>query len=208
MMKKKTEIFSLNSLTQKDKQYIADALTNGKTAIMPTDTVYGLTVFAKRDFLHFLNAVKNNPNDKPAQILCSKEYTKILAQSSPAFNAALKFWPGALTAILKASAQGKVLSGLESVGLRVPASNFLEEIFNLSHGALFASSANMHNLPTLEKQSDILAAFDGKADIIVINGDLKNKPSAVIDFTVYPPKIIRQGTLNAKDLQIFKTLTA
>ena len=208
MMKKKTEIFSLSLLTQKDKQYITNALLNGKTAILPTDTVYGLIVFAKRDFLSFLNAVKNNPNDKPAQILCSKEHAKILAQPSLSLNIALKFWPGALTAILKASTQGKVLSGLESVGLRVPESILLEELFNMSGGALFASSANMHNLPTLEKQNDIIAVFDGKADIIVINGDLKRKPSSIIDFTVYPPKIIRRGTLNAKDLQIFKTLTA
>ena len=174
---KKTEFFCLNTLTAKDKKYISVALLNGKTAILPTDTVYGLAVFAKPDFLSLLNAVKNNPQDKPAQILCSKDFAKTLAAPSPALNAALKIWPGALTAVLKSSAYGKALSRLDTVGLRVPASSFLHDFFKLCGGALYASSANMHNQPALEKQADIIAAFNGKTDIIITNGDLKNKPS-------------------------------
>ena len=204
MTMKKTKIFSLNSLTQKDKKYISDALLSGKTVLLPTDTVYGLTAFAKREFLPFLNAAKNNPQDKPAQILCSKNTAKILAEPSPALNTALKIWPGALTAILRASQAGKVLSGIDTIGLRVPSSKFLEEIFNLCGGALYASSANIHNLPTLENQTDIINVFDGKADIIVINGDLKSKPSAIIDFTLNPPKVIRYGTLTEKDLKFLE----
>lgn len=200
MMTKKTKIFNLAQITRQDKEYIAAALLNGKTAILPTDTVYGLTVFAKREFLPALNEAKNNPQDKPAQILCSKHTAQKLALPSKGLEKALNIWPAALTAVLAATPCGKALSGLDTVGLRVPDSSFLADIFKLCGGALYASSANLHNLPNLEKQADITKVFTGRVDIIVTDGDLYAKPSAVIDFTVLPPKIIRKGLLTEKIL--------
>ena len=198
---KKTEIYSLADLTETNLEHISAVLLKGGVLAAPTDTVYGLMVCAKPEFLALLNAAKNNPADKPAQILCSKEQSKTLAQDCEGLKMALQIWPGALTAILPASPKGVKLSGLKTVGLRVPASPFMESIFKLTSLPVYASSANEQSLPTLEKEEEIINFFDGKVDIIIKSGLLKAEPSAVIDFTQSPSKIIRRGALSEKDLQ-------
>ena len=60
-----------------------ELLKSGQIVALHTDTVYGLTVFAKREFLPALNEAKNNPQDKPAQILCSKHFITIRISEYP-----------------------------------------------------------------------------------------------------------------------------
>lgn len=197
-----TKIFDLNNFSGADMKILAEALRSGKTAVIPTDTVYGLIVRAERKYLPKLNAVKANPAEKPAQILCTKEQARILAARGPALDAAMDFWPGALTAVLPASPRGEILSGLPSVGLRVPAGAFMADLFKEIDSPLYASSANMHGLPPLEREETVLDIFCGKADIIIKGGFLKAKASCVADFTVSPPKIIRRGGFSDGDIEI------
>ncbi len=199
---KKTEIFALSSLKPEELSYIAKALLNGASAVIPTDTVYGLIVCGKPGFLRILNEVKKNPPEKPSQILCSWEQALLLSEDCPGLKAALKFWPGPLTAILPASCAGKKLSGLDTVGLRVPGGALAAQLFKLTNCPLYASSANMHSLPTLEKEEEVLSVFEGKADIIIKGGFLKAGPSSVIDFTCRPPQMLRRGALKDEELEI------
>ncbi len=197
-----TKIFDLKTFGKTEAAFLAEALLSGKTAVVPTDTVYGVVVCAKREYLSVLNALKENPPDKPAQILCTKAQARVLALPGPALDAALEIWPKPLTAILPASQAGKVLSGLNTVGLRVPAGKFMAELFDNAAMPLYASSANMHSLATLEREEDILDIFVGKADIIIKGGFLKAVSSCVADLSACPPKIIREGGLGEKEKQI------
>ena len=199
---KKTEIFALSSLKTEEFSYIANALLNGAAAIIPTDTVYGLVVCGKKGFLRILNEVKKNPPEKPAQILCSVEQAPLLAEPCQGLKSAIRFWPEALTAVLPASCVGKELSRIDTAGLRVPGGTLTAELFKLTNCPLYASSANMHSLPTLEREEDVISVFGGKADIIIKGGFLKAGPSSVIDFTFRPPKILRRGALKEEDLEI------
>lgn len=199
---KKTEIFALQDIGAADLEHIAKSLLSGAVVVLPTDTVYGLAVCAKPGFLKILNETKNNPAQKPAQILCSKPQARLLAEPCPGLEAALGFWPGALTAVLPASALGKTLSGFDTVGLRVPGGALVSELFKLTAAPLYASSANMHSLPTLEREEDVLSVFNGKADIIIKGGFLKAEPSCVIDFTAARPKVLRRGALKEGELEI------
>ncbi len=197
-----TKIFDLKTFSKTDMAFLAEALLSGKTAVIPTDTVYGVVVCARREYLVKLNEVKGNPPEKPAQILCSKEQAPSLALPCAALDAAMAIWPKPLTAILPASREGKILSGLNTVGLRVPAGAFMAELFDNIAMPLYASSANMHSLPTLEREEDILDIFVGKADIIIKGGFLKAASSCVADLSVSPPRIIREGGLGDKEKQI------
>ena len=197
-----TKIFDLKTFGRSETAFLAEALLSGKTAVLPTDTVYGVVVCAKREYLGALNALKENPPDKPAQILCTKAQARVLALPGPALDAALGIWPKPLTAILPASPEGKVLSGLNTVGLRVPAGGFMADLFGVMGAPLYASSANMHSLPTLEREEDILDIFSGKSDIRIKGGFLKAASSCVADLSVCPPKIIREGGLGEREKQI------
>ncbi|MCM8789511.1 MAG: L-threonylcarbamoyladenylate synthase, partial [Candidatus Omnitrophica bacterium] len=95
----------------------AGVIRNGGLVIIPTDTVYGIAanLFDKKA-LDKLYKIKQRPKDKPFSILIdNKEKIGELAFDIPssAYKLIDKFWPGALTIILRAKQGG-------SVGLRMP----------------------------------------------------------------------------------------
>lgn len=203
-MTKKTKIYNLNALPKMDYLRIINDLKEGAVAVLPTDTVYGVTVCASNaGALDKLNAVKHNPSDKPAQVLCTLEQAANLAAADDKFNAvANKFWPGALTVVAKSSAAGaQILSGCPTIGLRVPDSVFMLGIMEALQSPLLASSANMHTAPVCATEKEILEVFDGVLDIIVLNGNISTKPSAVIDLSSQGIKVIRSGALDIREIE-------
>jgi len=174
-----------------DVKEIAAALKNGAAAVLPTDTVYGLCAAAPDK----INEIKNNPPGKPTQVLCNMEQAFKLATPSAKFTAAAKLWPGALTIVAKSA------GGADTIGLRVPADDFILSLISLLDAPLFASSANMHGAPVCEDETAVKEAFANAADIIVLRGNIKTAPSAVIDVTGPKVHIIRPGALSGSALK-------
>lgn len=200
---KKTEIYELKSLTKEDYSHIKQALLNGAVAVLPTDTVYGVTVCAKSaGALDKLNTTKNNPPTKPTQVLCTAKMAEELCEADKKFKAAAqKFWPGALTIVAKSSQSGAaILKGCPTIGLRVPDSKFVLNLMDELESPLLASSANMHSSPVCATPKQVIEVFNGIADIIVLGGDISTKPSAVIDLTC-GFKVIRSGELDSAEIE-------
>ncbi len=209
---KGARIYYYNKLTQTDILDIAAALTRGKIAVLPTDTVYGLTVCAlRKDALKKLNSAKENPSAKPPQLLANLEQAYVFAQGAAAdglfARAAESFWPGACTIVAKASARGKALLKAlppllkQTVGLRVPKDKFILNILELIKSPLFASSANLHGKEVCVTEGEILKTFQNRADIIVLNGRLKGRPSTVIDVSAGALHILRAGVLTEREIK-------
>lgn len=198
-----TKVYYLPSLTDNDFKEIADALKDGAVAVLPTDTVYGVAVCAgKNGAEDKLDKAKNNPGGKPPQVLCTFEQAVALAEVDDNFNKVSTLWPGALTIVAKSSKEGKkLLAGSPTIGLRVPADDFIIKIMEHLSSPLFASSANMHAAPVNETEADILKTFSGILDIIVLNGPIKTRPSAVVDLSADEAKIIRSGDLSESALK-------
>ena len=189
----KTEVFNLSKITPAQTGILKTALFSGAPCILPTDTVYGLMVLGSAaNAVQILNKTKNNPPEKPAQILCTLKQAGILAADAKQLEQAKPHWPGALTAIVTASKEGKKYTNLETVGLRVPDSEFLLNLMENLKAPLLASSANFHGAPPCKNTAELLAVFDGIVSCIVLDdGARKNVPSKIIDFTKNPPQIIR-----------------
>ena len=189
----KTEVFHLSKITKKQMLFLKTNLLSGMPCILPTDTVYGLVVLGRAtNARDILNKTKQNPEDKPTQILCTQKQAAILAGNSEQLEQAKKHWPGALTAILTASKEGKRYSGLDTVGLRVPDSQFLLELMESLISPLLATSANLHGQAPCKNTAEILAVFDGLVQCIVLDDTpIKTKPSKIIDYTKTPPQIVR-----------------
>lgn len=199
-----TEIYKLNNLSDENRLKIIKALKQGACAVLPTDTVYGVTVCADSpSALDKLNKIKNNPPQKPAQVLCTLPQAFELAQADAKFTAvAQKFWPGALTLVGRSSAKGAAfLDGSPTIGLRVPDTVFVLGIMEVLQSPLLASSANMHADPVCSNEEEILKVFDGRVDIIVLNGNINTKPSAVIDLSAGGVKVIRSGDLDSAEIE-------
>ncbi len=189
----KTEVLHLSKITKKQMLFLKTSLLSGMPCILPTDTVYGLMVLGRvTKAREILNKIKNNPQDKPTQILCTLKQAKILAKDLNQLGQAQKHWPGALTAILTASKEGKRYSGLDTVGLRIPNSQFLLDLMESLISPLLATSANLHGKPPCKNTAELLAVFDGIVPCIVLDDKPgKNIPSKIIDYTKTPPQIIR-----------------
>ena len=189
----KTEVFHLSKLTRKQMLFLKTTLLSGMPCILPTDTVYGLMVLGRvTKAREILNKIKNNPQDKPTQILCTLKQAAILAADQKQIEQAQKHWPGALTAILAASKEGKKYSGIDTVGLRVPNSPFLLDLMESLISPLLATSANLHGQALCKNTAELLAVFDGIVPCIVLDDTPgKNVPSKIINYTKTPPQTIR-----------------
>ncbi|MDR1684220.1 MAG: threonylcarbamoyl-AMP synthase [Elusimicrobiota bacterium] len=198
-----TKVYRLSNLADRDRAEILRALKNAHTAVLPTDTVYGLVTSAgAKTALLRLNKIKNNPQSKPAQILCNMQQAARMAQINKNFIKLSALWPGALTLVAKSSAHGAmVLGGASTVGLRVPDDDFILGLMDELDSPFFASSANLHGQSVCESEEQVLKTFRGLAEIIVLNGDIKNQPSCVVDVSKAEPVIIRKGGLSEKAIK-------
>ena len=189
----KTEVFNLSTITPTQINFLKTALLSGAPCILPTDTVYGLMVLGIIENARgILNKTKNNPQEKPAQVLCTLGQAEFLAADIKQLEQAKPHWPGALTAILTASKEGKKFTNLETVGLRVPNFDFLLNLMENLKAPLLATSANLHGASPCKNTAELLAIFDGLVSCIVLDDKpSKNIPSKIIDFTKTPPKVLR-----------------
>jgi len=177
-----------------------EILKNDGVIIFPTETVYGIgaSIFSSKA-IERLYRIKGRENEKPFQVLISSiEQLQDLASTVPseAFNLMEKYWPGPLTMIFKKSDKlsSQITGGLETVGVRMPNDETILQIIN-DTGPIASSSANFSgkNPPTKALEVEI------NADLLIDGGESSIKePSTIIDFSVIPPKILRQGSLKTE----------
>jgi len=180
--------------------------------ICPTDTVYGLIANAKNH-----SAVKkvfkikkrkiNNP--LPVFVKDLKAAKKLTDINKNQERFLKKFWPGQLTAVLKAKSlklPKGIISRENKIGLRVPNYKFLNLLLDKVNCPLVATSANISGKKASVKIVEILKQFKykkNKPDLVIDAGNLKLAlPSTVVDLIEF--KVIRKGKVSKN--QILKTI--
>lgn len=160
--------------------------------VCPTDTVYGLVCdFNNKKAVERLYRIKKRQKTKPVPIFIKdiKMARKLADIDSDQEKHLMLFWPGQVTAVLKK----KKAKG--TIGLRIPDYDFVCALIRRLNRPLTGTSANIAGEPASAKIKKIIKQFEGKKyvpDLIVSAGNLpENKPSKVIDLTVWPPKILR-----------------
>lgn len=179
---------------------IVDCLMNGGVIIYPTDTIYGLgcSIFQPKAVEKICQLKQINPHKAQLSFICHdlsdmSAYTKSL--STPLYRMLKSYLPGPYTFILPASKQvPKILkSKKDTVGLRIPDNRISSSIIKeLTHPILSAS------LPgeMVEEYTDpelMYENFKNQVDIVVHGGIGGMIPSTVVDCTMEPPVLIRQG---------------
>ena len=185
-----------------DLSYAAEALTQGKLVAMPTETVYGLAANGfDAGAVEKVYDVKNRPEIKPIILLVPDIFAaETLCSSMPdsARTLAEAFWPGPLSIVLNRSdtVPDIVTAGGDTVGIRCPDHPVALELLRLAGVPAAAPSANPSGMPSPKTAEDVLGYFDGKIDCVVDGGRCRlGVESTIIDLTVNPPKILRQGAL-------------
>jgi len=184
---------------------IAQTISNGGVALLPTDTVYGLMASPLHPAaVARIFALKNRPNDKNLPILVA-DSTQIAAlgvkldRRTKALLAS-RFTPGALSMVLPLSEAPSWLEGRKEIALRIPNDAALRQILK-STGPLLATSANASGRETPADVPNILAQLSGAPDIVVDDGPRQCQPSTLINCQTSPFTVLRRGALGDGDLK-------
>jgi L-threonylcarbamoyladenylate synthase len=128
----------------------------------------------------------------------------VLPDASTTFNKlAKKYWPGPLTIVVPANCEfvpEEVRVGQTTVGLRVPDSVDLLDVMAKT-GPLAAPSANLSGQQPALSAPEVLRIFG--EDFPVLDGGVcrVGEASTVVELVSGEMKILREGTIAAKDLR-------
>lgn len=153
---------------------IADVLLHDGVCVLPTDSVYGLScrATAGNPAHRRIFEIKERPLAQTLPLFIADERDlDVYGRDVPAWahTLAQKYWPGALTLVVRASdrlAPEYVQQGTGTVALRVPDSGLVRALVR-KVGALAQTSANTHGNPAATKPSEIEDRLFELADLVV-----------------------------------------
>ena len=185
-----------------------EVLRGGGIIAFPTDTVYGIGAHGMLpQAVEKLYAAKERPRDKAIPLLLpGLEALPALVATVPEAARALaaRFWPGALTIVLRRSPNvpDAVTAGGETVAVRVPDHALTLALLRALAAPLAATSANLSGEPAPDTAEGVLAQLEGRIDLILDGGRCPGSvASTVVDLTVDPPAVLRAGEIGLDALR-------
>lgn len=182
----------------------ADILRRGGLVAFPTDTVYGVGVaWSRPDRLPAIFELKRRPPEKRIPLLVADLGQASDAGFEPddrAQRLAAEFWPGPLTLVLPAA------DGSASAAFRAPDHGVALALIDAA-GPLLATSANVSGEPDTLGADDVLIAFATQQDLLdaVVDGGRVpgGVPSTLLDLSVTPARVLRDGPISRAQLGRF-----
>ena len=181
-------------------------LTNGGLIAFPTDTVYGIgALFTNTSAVKRMYDAKSRALNKAIPILVgsfSDAWSLAKDLSPSASNLAKAFWPGPLSIVVnKSDSVPTIVAPGSTVALRSPNHSWLLQLLNLV-GPLAVSSANKSGKSESISYSEVKKSFRNELDLIVsANTNRPSLPSTVVDCSVNPPKILREGPISSASIK-------
>ena len=187
---------------------VAERLRAGGLGAFPTDTVYGVGAIASDSAaVERLFEAKNRPPDKAIPILLARvEDLERVVEGLPhaALRLAWAFWPGALTLIFRRRRDfvSPALAGGETVAVRVPDHPVARALIERVGEPLAATSANLSGRRSPVTAEEVREQIGASLDIIIDGGRCPGGvESTVVDVTVEPPRLLREGAIPRSELE-------
>ncbi|HEY75520.1 MAG TPA: threonylcarbamoyl-AMP synthase [Thermoflexia bacterium] len=184
----------------------AEVLRDGGLVVFPTDTVYGLAAHpGDRQAVARIYEAKGRNTSRPIALLLSdlEHLPTVAVLPDPILPLTRRFWPGGLTLVLpKTEAVPPVVSPGPTVGVRIPDLDLARAIIRAAGGVLAVTSANLSGQPAALTAQEALEQLEGRVELIVDGGPCQGGvPSTVVDCTVWPPAILREGAIPETEIQ-------
>ena len=186
----------------------AQGIREGQTAIFPTSGLYGLGVdAANENAVKRIFQIKKRAAEKPILLLIhdSVALDQIAATVPSAAQKLMdQFWPGDLTLIFPAneSVLKALIAGTGKIGVRQTAHPITHMLIEKVGRPITGTSANFSGSPGYksvdEMPPDLIAAVDFVIDVGPLTTGVG---STVVDITVSPPKVLREGRISIETLQ-------
>lgn len=185
----------------------AKRLREGGVVIFPTDTVYGVGAAADRDEgCQRVFELKGRDAAKAIPILIASALDLpevVESVSGSARKLMRRFWPGGLTLVFRRHPgfHSLALAGGETVAVRIPDDLRARALINAAGGLLAATSANVSGRENPVTPDDAAGQLPG-VDLVVDGGPCPGGvASTVVDVTVDPPRVLREGAIAASDIE-------
>ncbi len=199
-MKQKKEYSPLKNIRISESwEELSKTLSQGKIAVAPTDTLYGILADAlNKDAVERIYLLKKRKPDKPyiilipdtsfLQFFCikpSKEEKKLLEKRG-------------ITVVLDLPEEcsDKFLylhRGKRTLAFRIPDKKELIHVMKKIKKPLVAPSTNPEGKPPAKDIKDAVEYFKGNIDIYIDKGKLEGKPSTIVKVEEGCVKKIREG---------------
>jgi len=177
-------------------------LRHGDLVAFPTETLYGLGALAlDARAVRRVFEVKGREESRPVLLLIDSMamLESITTEVPPAARALMdRWWPGPLTIVLPAAScvPAEVTAGTGTVGVRLSSHAVARGLVAAAGGPVTAPSANPAGAAPPTTADEVLAYFDGVVAMVLDGGATTGGPaSTVVDATVDPPRVLRQGAV-------------
>jgi tRNA threonylcarbamoyl adenosine modification protein (Sua5/YciO/YrdC/YwlC family) len=196
------EVQKIDSYKVDQKQIIraVEILEKGGVIVYPTDTIYGLAAdILNKEAVSKIFKIKKLSTQKLLSLIFSdfKEIANWAFIPNNAYRIMKRVLPGKYTFILPASKEvPKALLHLQkrkTMGVRVPDAEIAHSLVKSLGRPLLSTSVPKGPDGFFTNPSEIVDQYQYDVDMLLDGGITPNIPSTVIDFTVSPPEILREG---------------
>lgn len=178
-------------------------LKNGGVGVFPTDTVYGVGCsILDEKAVERLYDLKQRTKDQAFPVLVDsiamvQEYLQPIPEDVRK-QLMEKYWPGGLTIILPCISEKVfplVRGEKTTLGVRIPNHSLTKALIQGIGAPIIGTSANFHGEETPESEADLNPAFIKGVDFVLSGECSGGISSTIIDCSVKPWKIIREGAV-------------
>lgn len=185
----------------------ATVLREGGIVVFPTETVYGIGASATSCFgPQEIIDIKARPKNKALPWLVEDDKAlDVYGVDVPAYahTIAERFWPGALTIVVKAAdiVAPEFRDDRDTVALRCPDHEVVMELIQASGGPIITTSANTSGNPPAGAFAELEQRIIAHADLTLDGGETRHGiASTVVDCTGPEPVVLREGAIPAAEI--------
>ena len=187
----------------------AAVLRDGGIVVFPTETVYGIGAAATSCIgPQEIVDIKMRPASKSLPWLVETEDaldTYGVDVPEYAHRLAQKYWPGAITLVVKASERvGKDFRDARgTVALRCPDNEVVQELIRASGGPIITTSANTSGNPAPASFDELEPRIVAAADLTLDGGEtLHGVQSTIVDCTGPEAVVVRDGAIANDEIML------
>ena len=206
-IKEACEVLSVDSESP-DQNTIGKAavlIKTGGLVVFPTSSFYGLGAEAfNAEAVDKVFRIKKRNPQKPILILiaCLSDLAP-LVRSIPktATHLMEAFWPGGLTLVFHAAASvpSNLTGYTGKIGIRLASHPVASALAKTVGGPITGTSANLSGRQGCTSVAEIDRDIKDQVDLVLDAGTLGGvRGSTVVDVAIDPPKVLREGDINAE----------
>jgi L-threonylcarbamoyladenylate synthase len=182
------------------------AVRRGEVIAVATDTVFGLACDpANPRAVDRVFAIKRRPAGLELTLLAgdAADLDDLVRWNAVAERLAEGLWPGPLSLVLPVGDRRLAVPRRgDTVSVRVPDHDRLRDLLRES-GPLASTSANRHGAPPITGAVALRREFGAEIAAVLSGGRPSGVASTIIDCSVTPPRVLRDGPIDSHRLRGF-----